>query len=60
MHTVDVLNEVKPVRPDFAVLVEFEDQILPALLAGAAGSICDLSNIAPELFVGLLPVPRES
>ncbi|MBA2715421.1 MAG: 4-hydroxy-tetrahydrodipicolinate synthase, partial [Rubrobacteraceae bacterium] len=54
MHTVNVLNEVKPVRPDFAVLVGFEDQILPALLAGADGSICGLSNIAPELFVGLV------
>jgi len=39
MHTVNVLNEVKPVRSDFAVLVGFEDQILPALLAGADGAI---------------------
>ena len=54
MHTVNVLNEVKPVRPDFAVLGGFEDQILPALLAGADCSICGLSNIAPELFVGLV------
>jgi 2-dehydro-3-deoxy-D-pentonate aldolase len=54
MHTVDVLNEVKPVRPDFAVQVGFENQILPALLARADGSICGLSNIAPELFVGLV------
>lgn len=54
MHSVNVLNEVKPVRPDFAVLVGFEDQILPALLAGADGAICGLSNIAPELFVGLV------
>jgi len=60
MHTVDVLSEVKPVRPDFAVLVGFEDQLLPALLAGAYGSICGLSNIVPELFVGLRPVPREA
>ena len=58
MHTVDVLNEVKPVQPDFAVLVGFEYQILPALLAGADGSICGLSNIVPKLFVGLLPVHR--
>ena len=54
MHTVNVLNEAKPVRPDFAGLVGFEDQILPALLAGADGTVCGLSNIAPELFVGLV------
>ena len=54
MHTVNVLNEVKPVRSDFAVLAGFEDQILPALMAGADGSICDPSNIAPALFVGLV------
>ena len=60
MHTVDLLSEVKPVQPDFAVLVGFEDQLLPALLAGADGSICGLSNIAPEHFVGLLPVHREA
>ena len=54
MHTVNVLREAKEFRPDFMVLVGFEDQILPALLAGADGAICGLSNIAPELFVGLV------
>ncbi len=54
MHTVSVLREAKEPRPDFTVLVGFEDQILPALLAGADGAICGLSNIAPELFVGLV------
>jgi 2-dehydro-3-deoxy-D-pentonate aldolase len=54
MHTVNVLWEAEESRPDFTVLVGFEDQILPALLAGADGAICGLSNIAPELFVGLV------
>ncbi len=54
MHTVDVIREVKPVRPDFSVLVGFEDQILPSLLAGSDGAISGLSNIAPELFVNLV------
>jgi 2-haloacid dehalogenase len=53
MHTVNVLHEVKPVKPDFAVLVGFEVQILPALLARADGAISDLSNVAPELFINL-------
>ena len=54
IHTVNVLREAKEARPDFTVLVGFEDQILPALLAGADGAICGLSNIAPELFVNLV------
>lgn len=54
MHTVNALREAKESRPDFTVLVGFEDQILPALLAGADGAVCGLSNIAPELFVGLV------
>ena len=49
-----MLREAKGSRPDFTVLVGFEDQILPALLAGADGAICGLSNIAPELFVSLV------
>ena len=53
-HIVNVLREVKPVRPDFSVLPGFEDQILPGLLAGADGAISGLANVAPELFVGLI------
>jgi 2-dehydro-3-deoxy-D-pentonate aldolase len=33
-HVVGVLQEVKPVRPDFSVLCGWEDLILPSLLAG--------------------------
>jgi 4-hydroxy-tetrahydrodipicolinate synthase len=54
IHTVNVIREAKSVRPDFAVLAGFEDQILPALLAGSDGSICGLANVAPELFVNLV------
>jgi 4-hydroxy-tetrahydrodipicolinate synthase len=53
-HTVKVLREVKPIRPDFSVLAGFEDLILPSMLAGGDGTICGLSNVAPELFVGLV------
>jgi 2-dehydro-3-deoxy-D-pentonate aldolase len=53
-HTVSVLHEVKPVRPDFSVLAGWEDLILPSLLAGADGSICAFANVAPELFVGMV------
>ena len=54
IHTVHVIQAVKEVRPEFAVLSGFEDQILPNLLAGGDGSICGLANVAPELFVNLV------
>lgn len=57
-HSVSVLREVKPARPDFSVLAGFEDQILPTMLSGGDGSICGLSNVAPELFVGLVGAAR--
>ncbi len=53
-HTVSVLREIKPSRPDFSVLQGWEDLILPSLLAGADGSICAFANVAPELFIGLV------
>lgn len=58
MHTVGVIREVKPVRPDFSVFVGFEDQILPAILAGGDGAISGLSNVAPELFVRFVRTAR--
>ncbi|WP_047866670.1 dihydrodipicolinate synthase family protein [Rubrobacter aplysinae] len=58
-HTLGVLNEVKPTEPDFSVLVGFEEQILPNLLAGGDGAISGLANVAPELFVGLVRSFRE-
>jgi 4-hydroxy-tetrahydrodipicolinate synthase len=58
-HTVEVLQTVKPVRPDFSVLAGFEPLILPSMLAGADGSICAFANVAPELFVNLVRSAQE-
>lgn len=58
-HTLDVLGEVKPENPEFSVLVGFEEQILPNLLAGGDGAISGLANVAPELFVGLVRAFRD-
>jgi 2-dehydro-3-deoxy-D-pentonate aldolase len=58
-HTVGVLREVKPLRPDFSVLSGWEDLILPSLLAGADGSICAFANVAPELFIDLVHSARD-
>jgi 2-dehydro-3-deoxy-D-pentonate aldolase len=58
LHTVAVLREIKPTRPDFSVLSGWEDLILPSLLAGADGSICAFANVAPELFVNLVEAAK--
>jgi 4-hydroxy-tetrahydrodipicolinate synthase len=58
-HTVGVLQEVKAERPDFTVLSGWEDLILPALIAGADGSICAFANVAPDLFVDLVRYAKE-
>jgi 4-hydroxy-tetrahydrodipicolinate synthase len=58
-HTVAVLREVKPEKPDFAVLSGWEDLILPSILAGADGSICAFANVAPDLFVDLVSSARD-
>lgn len=57
-HTLDVIETVKQLRPDFTVLSGFEDQILPSVIAGGDGSVCGLSNVAPELFVELVRAAR--
>lgn len=57
-HTVGVIRALTPVRPDFAVLVGLEDQILPSILAGGDGAISGLANVAPDLLVGLVRAAR--
>jgi 4-hydroxy-tetrahydrodipicolinate synthase len=59
MNTVRIMREVERDRPDFAVLAGFEDGILPTLLAGGAGAISGLANVAPELFVGLVRAAKD-
>ena len=50
-HTRAIVQAVKPVRHDFAVLSGYDEYLIPNLLAGGAGVISGLNNICPELFV---------
>ena len=47
------VNRIKRTRPDFAVLVGTEEILLPAMEAGADGSVCGGANMFPSLFVKL-------
>jgi dihydrodipicolinate synthase/N-acetylneuraminate lyase len=47
------VNQIKRARPDFAVLVGTEEIIMPAMEAGADGSVCGGANLFPALFVKL-------
>jgi 4-hydroxy-tetrahydrodipicolinate synthase len=49
-----VLAAVKPVRPDFAVTVGFEDLGLAALLAGADGLISGMANFSAPVLRSLV------
>lgn len=48
-----VIDRVKGVRPDFAVMVGAAELAFSALVAGADGMIAALANVAPEPLAGL-------
>lgn len=49
-----LLARVKPVRPDFRVLVGSAGFALPAMLAGADGVIAALANVSPRPLAGIV------
>jgi 2-dehydro-3-deoxy-D-pentonate aldolase len=53
-----VISRVKRDRPDFAVMVGAVDLVLPALLAGADGTIAAIANVVPEAVVALVAAAR--
>ena len=53
-HTRKIIYTVKAERPDFTVLSGFDEYLIPNLMAGGDGVLCGLTNVVPELFVGLL------
>lgn len=49
-----IIRRVKPVRPDFGVMIGAVDLVLPGLLAGADGTIAAVANVAPHVLVQLV------
>lgn len=52
-HIRDVINAVKPVRPDFAVYAGFDEYLLETLIMGGDGAFPSSMNFAPQLASGL-------
>lgn len=57
-HTRKMIQLVKAERPDFTVLSGFDEYLIPNLMAGGDGVIGGMTNVAPELFAGLLKAYR--
>lgn len=52
-HIRDVLQAVKPVRPDFGVYAGFDEYMLDTLIMGGDGCFPSAMNFAPHIPVGL-------
>lgn len=50
---MDILNEVKGQRPDFACLIGCEEILLPSLMMGGDGGTIATSGVAPEAIMSL-------
>lgn len=49
-HTRALINAVKPVRPDFAVLAGFDEYMLETLIMGGDGGFPSGANYAPKIY----------
>ena len=52
-HTREVINAVKSIKPEFAVLSGYDEYLVPNLLAGGDGVLAGMTNVAPTIFVSL-------
>lgn len=48
---VHIINEIKPQRPDFSVLIGWEELMVPALMMGADGGTLSTAGVAPEVIM---------
>jgi len=52
-HFLNLINEVRPLRPDFTFLIGCEEMLLPAILMGADGGTVATSGVVPEVVMKL-------
>lgn len=57
-HSMERINQVilscRELRPDFQIVVGYEDMLMPGLVAGAVGTISGMANFASDVLVSLL------
>lgn len=52
-HIREVIHAVKPLRPNFAVFIGYDEYLLSTLILGGGGAIPASANFAPELICGI-------
>lgn len=53
-----VLNEIKPQRPDFSVLIGWEELLVPALMMGCDGGTISTAGVVPEAIMKIYHAAR--
>ena len=53
---LNMMNEIRPIRPDFVFLLGCEEMLMPALLMGADGGTVATSGVIPEVIMRLYQV----
>ncbi len=54
-----IMNAVKPQRPDFSVLLGWEELIVPAIMMGADGGTLSTAGVAPEAIMRIYNTVRK-
>lgn len=58
-HTRDLIQAIKPLRPDFAIFAGFDEYMLETLIMGGDGCFPSSMNFAPHLATGLIKAVKE-
>jgi len=59
-HTRQIIDAVRPLRPEFIVFSGFDEYLLQNMMFGGNGVISGLTNVVPELFADLTTAIAEN
>ncbi|HEY0209317.1 dihydrodipicolinate synthase family protein [Acerihabitans sp.] len=58
-HIREIVNQVRPVRPDYIIFAGYDEYMMDTLILGGNGGIPATANIAPQITCGLYQAWRE-
>ncbi|MCX9044970.1 dihydrodipicolinate synthase family protein, partial [Citrobacter portucalensis] len=58
-HIRQVINQVRPIRPDFVVFSGFDEYMMDTLILGGNGGIPATANFAPDITCGIYKAWRD-